>query len=457
VPLVTREDFGMLRSIVCTAALAALSTASASAQNCSNTSVGFTPLIDLGPGFYQGFEGGLYPGGSIVRPMAHEIAGLGEVTQIVPRNAQGQPDPQGRIVVMSLGMSNAAIHWNAFTQMSNADPLRSSKVFLFQGAHGGIPAEEMDDPSEPYWVSILPQKMQQAGVTPAEVQVIWMLQANAGPTAPFPQHAQALRGQMADILRIARDKLPNARIAYLANRIYAGYATTQLNPEPWAYEQSFAVKWLVEDQMQGDPALNFDPDLGAVEAPWLAWGPYTWADGLIPRSDGLTWVCSDFNPDGTHPSTQGAQKNMGFLLDFVHSDTTARSWYLAQPNPVVYGFGKSTSIATTPSVGWTGTASLASNDFFLTLANAVPGVVAIGYRGPQPALLPFAGGALFVQPLIRMPPKVLGPAGQTSYAIPVTPLKVGKYEHFGFWFRDPAHPDGTAVGLSDALQVLYLP
>lgn len=447
----------MPRSIVLLALLAGLGATPAAAQNCSNTSVGLTPLNDLGPGQYQGFQGGLYPGGSNTRPLAHEIGGLRQATLIVPRNAQGQPDPAGRIVMLSIGMSNAAIHWSAFLQLVAQDPSSSSRFLPVQGAQGGIPAEDMDEPTDPYWTSVLPQKLQQAGVTAAEVQVLWMLQANRQPTAPFPQHAQALKSQMAAILRIARDQFPNARIAYLANRIYAGYATTTLNPEPWAYEQAFAVKWLIEDQLQGDPTLNYDPDLGPVEAPWISWGVYTWADGLVPRSDGLTWVCSDLQPDGTHPSAQGALKNMGMLVERLRVDPTSSSWYAAQPDPVPYGFGKTTSLGTTPSIGWTGTPSLAANDFVVTLSNGVPQVVGIGYHGPLPALTPFAGGALWAEPVLRLPPKVLGASGATGYAVPILPQKVGHHEHFGFWFRDPQHPDGSGTGLSDALRVLYLP
>src|SRR5437762_2458609 len=40
--------------------------------NCAGTSRGRIPLTDLGTGLYQGFEGGLYPGGVNVRPSAHD-------------------------------------------------------------------------------------------------------------------------------------------------------------------------------------------------------------------------------------------------------------------------------------------------------------------------------------------------------------------------------------------------
>jgi hypothetical protein len=40
------------------------------------------------------------------------------------------------------------------------------------------------------------------------------------------------------------------------------------------------VKWLIADQIAGNPELNYDPAKGRVRAAWLAWGPYIWADGV---------------------------------------------------------------------------------------------------------------------------------------------------------------------------------
>ena len=78
-----------------------------------------------------------------------------------------------------------------------------------------------------------------------------------------------------------------------------------MNPEPYAYESGFAVKWMVANQIAGD-SLNFDPGQGPVEAPWLSWGPYLWADGMEPRSDGLAWPCEYFQSDGTHPNASAS-------------------------------------------------------------------------------------------------------------------------------------------------------
>ena len=43
------------------------------------------------------------------------------------------------------------------------------------------------------------------------------------------------------------------------------------------------MKWLIEDQINGTSELNYDPNAGEVNAPWVAWGPYLWADGTTGR------------------------------------------------------------------------------------------------------------------------------------------------------------------------------
>jgi len=78
----------------------------------------------------------------------------------------------------------------------------------------------------------------------------------------------------------------------------------------------------------GSPDLNFDPAKGPVVAPWMAWGPYLWADGIHPRSDGLTWECEDFIEDGAHHSPLGIAKVSARLLDFFSTDPTTVPWFM---------------------------------------------------------------------------------------------------------------------------------
>ena len=88
---------------------------------------------------------------------------------------------------------------------------------------------------------------------------------------------------------------------------------------------------MIEKQINGDIELNFDPLRGDVKAPYLAWGPYLWADGTNPRSDGLVWTVEDLTEDCTHPADSGKDKVARQLLAFLKSDPAAQGWFLANP------------------------------------------------------------------------------------------------------------------------------
>jgi hypothetical protein len=68
-----------------------------------------------------------------------------------------------------------------------------------------------------------------------------------------------------------------------------------------------------------------------VKASWLARGPYLWAEGTKPRSDGLTYVQPDLVPaDGTHSAPSGRQKVAALLLDFFKTDSPTRMWFASE-------------------------------------------------------------------------------------------------------------------------------
>lgn len=300
--------------------------------DCSKTSVGFTPLGDLGTDAYRGYEGGLYPGGANAPPADHRQAALARAASITPLATGGAPDPAGRIVVLSVGMSNATQEYSEFIRLARTDPRMSARVLLVDGAQGGQTASIVRDPAARYW-QVVDERLGQAGSSKEQVQVIWLKEANAQPRDPFPAHAQALQADLQGIVQVAHDRFPNLKLLHLSSRTYGGYASTTLNPEPYAYESAFAVKWLIKRQIDGDPALNPDPARGPVRAPILLWGPYLWADGLKPRSDGLVWRCEDFAEDGTHPSTTGGRRKVAeLLLAFFTSDETSAGWFAVRSN-----------------------------------------------------------------------------------------------------------------------------
>jgi hypothetical protein len=285
------------------------------AADCAKTSVGFTPLTDLGTGTYKGFEGGLYPGGSDQPPAAYLQEGLSRAAAIQPLSADGQPDAGGNIVLLSIGMSNTTQEFSEFKRRADADSQKNPRLVIVDGAQGGQDAEKIKDPNATFW-TVVDQRLSQAGVSNRQVQAVWLKEAIAGVNETFPLDAQRLQTDLDAIVQILMQRYPSLQIVYLSSRIYAGYATTGLNPEPFSYQSGFAVKWLIEDRING-----------RARGPWLAWGPYLWTDGMKGRSDGLIWTCNDVAQDGTHPSPGGRQKVAELLLSFFKTDQTAVSWF----------------------------------------------------------------------------------------------------------------------------------
>ncbi len=290
------------------------------------------PLNELGAAKYQGYEGGFYPGGKNERPKEHEAAGLKLSKQVQPLNAQGQPDPNGRIVLLSIGMSNTMQSSQGFQRSLGEASGLNPRVQFVNGAVGGMTAAAIQDPNDArtgkrYWDTV-DDRLREARASREQVQAVWIKQANAGPNQGFPKYAQQLQSDLVKIVQIITERFPNAKLAYLSSRTYGGYATTGLNPEPYAFESAFSVKWLVERQIEGDKSLNFDPARGVVKAPWLSWGPYLWANGSTPRADGFAYESADFTPnDGTHQSPSGQRKVGQLLLKFFESDSTTKPWF----------------------------------------------------------------------------------------------------------------------------------
>ena len=305
-----------------------------SSPQASDTLVG-VPLIDM-TGTYLGFEGGLYPGGLNTMPRTHLDAGLRLASQIEPLNSSGAPDGGGSVVLMSLGMSNTRDHWNTFMSDANSDPDLSSDLVLVQGAQGGQAASSWED-RDANTYDTAEGSLSDAGVTESQVQALWLLQANPGPSVALPDanaDAFILVGQLANIVRASKTRYPNLKQIFFSSRVYS-CARSGLNPEPYAYESGFSVKWLIEAQIAQIQIetgvihpLAGDLDYDSGVAPWLGWSAYLWADGTNPRSDGLVWLDSDLAGDCTHPADSGAAKSSALQLGFFKTAAVSKGWFL---------------------------------------------------------------------------------------------------------------------------------
>jgi hypothetical protein len=306
------------------------------------------PLNDLGAGSYLGFGGGLYPGGANVPPNDHHQAGLAMARMVQPLLPNGATSPGGKYVLLSVGMSNTTQEFcapnadtgcNAWSFMGQAaaDPdVNRTHLVIVNGARGGQTAGTWEDPAMENYDRIRDGRLLPQGLSELQVQVVWVKVANARPASSLPAaNADALQllASQGRILRALRARYPNLKLVFFSSRIYAGYATTDLNPEPYAYESGFGVKWLIEAQIQQmrNNGIITDPRPGDLDyntvAAWAAWGPYLWARGLELRSDGLNWLPGDFAEDGTHPSPAGQQKVGTLLLRFFKESPYTRCWF----------------------------------------------------------------------------------------------------------------------------------
>jgi hypothetical protein len=298
-----------------------------------NTNAPIIPITDLGTGTYLGVEGGLYGKGSNVRPAAHESAGLTLAQGIGPLDANGNPDPNGLYSMVIIGVSVTKTVANQLQPLEQSDPVLNSKLKIVNAAIDGTTGPDWANVHSGVWQTVLNYFLPYANVSPKQVVVAYVLMPHPGqgPGNTFPKDIGDQENDLANLARNLHTYFPSLKLAYLSSAYYGGYSASAY-PEPQPYEGGYAFASVIEEQINGNPSLNYDPAKGPVMAPWLSWGPYIWANGLNPRSDGLTWSCQDLASDGTHPSSpQGRDKTAGLIVTNFKSDDTIAPWYF---NPV---------------------------------------------------------------------------------------------------------------------------
>jgi hypothetical protein len=295
------------------------------------------PLPDLGTAKYlDQFEGGLYENGSNVMPADHRAAELRHIAAVVPLDRNGDPSAEGKIVLLSIGMSNTTQEFCAagnpspctpwsFAGQAAADPAVNHRTLvIINGARGGQDAGTWDAPTKQNFDLVRDNDLAAAGLTEKQVQVIWIKQADAQPRVSLPSpnaDAYNLEREIGNIVRAAKTRYPNLQLVFLSSRVYAGWASSTLNPEPYAYESGFAVKWLVAAQIEQRRSARVDPTAGNLDdanGPWIGWGPYLWDP---------TWPRSDFESDGTPPPQPAEQKVGRMLLEFFKT----QPWFVSEP------------------------------------------------------------------------------------------------------------------------------
>ena len=302
------------------------------------------PLNDLGTGPYRlGLYGGLYENGSNVMPAEHFAAGLAAASKIQPRDADGRPSPDGKVAFLAVGFGETARIMQPFMAIASADRrVDRDRLVILNAARDGADYRFWAEPpgGVPRFNIVANDTLAPAGVSPQQVQAAWLqiINDHTGESLGVANaDAYRLKTHIAETLREMKRQYPNLQIAYFSSRVYGGYAAPDgFNPEPYAFETGYSNRWVVTDQIEQarmeHPEWHSDTRVGVIDyrtgiAPWVAWGPYLWANGAQARADGLAWLRGDFEADGETLSPSGAVKGAKLLFDFLLHEPTAKSWF----------------------------------------------------------------------------------------------------------------------------------
>jgi hypothetical protein len=284
-----------------------------------------------------------------------------------------------------------------FMTRANADPAKNPKLTVAYGFEYQLGSDKIDarDPNGNFYDST-DFALGEQGLTPLQVQIVWLFipaspswavapwhtrnMASPPDILSFPRDAEVTKQAWKEMIYAIRTRYPNVKLIYNSTKGYTyrplmegvtdrfkdqirsltrrnapvrlrdvieaikavmrGPGDAPGGPiEPWNHDTGWSVKWLIEDQINGDPSLNYDPARGAVNAPWISWGPYFWTygDGTPRAYDGFSWNCGDVYDDGLHLNHSGMYKEVSLLLAQMTSDPTATPWFLGSaevPPPV---------------------------------------------------------------------------------------------------------------------------
>lgn len=327
----------------CTIAGLAMMTHTAQAQlNCANDSTGLIPLVDLGTGYYLGtWQGGLYDGGSNTPPPVHLTRGMNIVNKLKPLDTLGNVNwLTGKVVVAGFGASTVGGPFNHMIQLMKDYNDLSPCLKAVNAANGSDGINAMYIGNDEYWDYIEIYKLGEKGLTPEQVQVGWLMHSSRLDSngSDIDSYVDTLVIRFKSALNAMLYYYPNLKVVFVSGFPYGGYADSNkalfhVIKEPSSYHHNFAMKDLIDRQIDGDPQLKYRG--AGKQVPYIVWGPNLWADGSNPRElDSLTWNCeAEFAIDGGgyHLTNEGKDKMAGILLDFFRTDTLSKGWFMDAP------------------------------------------------------------------------------------------------------------------------------
>lgn len=233
----------------------------------------------------------------------------------------------GVIGIVCVGMSNARQECDAYRfgveQFWAAEI--DGAIRVANCAVGGHAIERWIDPSydDRLWDDCRNRKLEQAGIRPDQVRVIYHKAADQFTLGPggallptYPGAGSDYEAFVANLSSFAArvpDEFPSVRAVYTSSRSYGGFANNPGRGEPLSYEEGHALNtWLT---------LNRD-----VDGVWYGWGAYLWAPDCSSgetNGGGVCYTRNDYVTDGVHPSELGEAK----IALLMHGRLRQEDWY----------------------------------------------------------------------------------------------------------------------------------
>lgn len=300
---------------------------SSDVSNAKRTDTAKIPLNDLGTGTFNGYVGGLYPGGSneASNGYAYDLDSICKT--ILPIDTFGNVSSAGKIVFISLGGSTGGHNMRTLKDKTEGNPLTNPKLLLLNCDNGKKTASlnSQMNPNDPYWNHVTQILNGGSHSSYRQVQVIYVeADDSTKKKATFPDRALMVKQDLQQCFRVYKQKFPNLKVVYLLARTRTFGNQQLFNREPAPYYFGWACKWAIEDQIKGVSGTEYKGSQAV--SPLVTWGFYQWADSLPRKTDNFYWRQSE-TKDGLHANDEGGDTLATRFQNFLLTDKYANTWY----------------------------------------------------------------------------------------------------------------------------------
>lgn len=286
------------------------------------------PINDLGTGTYMGSPGGLYPGSTNTPSGTYAKDLVNACKLVVPIDTFGNASATGKVVFISLGGSTSGHLFDSLQEKTARSTQTNPSLQLLKCSNGfgSASLNSILNPDDPYWDHVT-QIIRGNKASYRQVQVIYMETDDSSVSVKWPSRPQTVKTELQTCFRTLKQKFPNCKLVYLLGRTQTFEFDTikqkRFNREPAPYYFGFAVKWAIEDQINGVPGTEYKGKKPV--SPLITWGWYEWGTD-VPRQDGFTWT-KDNTRDGLHANPAGEDTLSTRFQNFLLTDRAANIWY----------------------------------------------------------------------------------------------------------------------------------